>query len=107
MAEATALAFNVSVPSDVQGRSRLEKLMHKWLDDEAGRRLKYVLWGPGSLGKSTLALKLAEVGVQAMGFEQGAGRHAGGAGTSMPPWMSHGLIFFFETLRFYIFNGKN
>jgi tetratricopeptide (TPR) repeat protein len=62
MAEAEALAFNVSVPSDgLQGRSRLEKLMHKWLDgsDEAGRRLKYVLWGPGGVGKSTLALKFA------------------------------------------------
>ena len=57
-----ALAFNVSarVPSDrLQGRSRPEKLMHKWLDgsDEAGRRLQYVLWGPGGVGKSTLALK--------------------------------------------------
>jgi hypothetical protein len=33
--------------------------MHKWLDvsDEAGQRLKYVLWGPGGVGKSTLALK--------------------------------------------------
>jgi hypothetical protein len=63
MAEAAPLAFNVSVPSDgLQGRSRLEKLMHKWLDgsDEAGRRLKYVLWGPGGMGKSTLALKFDE-----------------------------------------------
>jgi hypothetical protein len=33
MAEAKALAFNVSVPSVVlQGRSRLEKPLHKWLD---------------------------------------------------------------------------
>ena len=59
-AEAEALAFNISVPSDgLQGRSRLEKLMHKWLDvsDEAGQRLKYVLRGPGGVGKSTLALK--------------------------------------------------
>jgi GTPase SAR1 family protein len=49
----------VSVPSDgLQGRTRLEKPLHKWLDgtDEAGRRLKYVLWGPGGVGKSTLAL---------------------------------------------------
>ena len=41
-AEAEALALNISVPSDgLQGRSRLEKLMHTWLDvsDEAGRRL--------------------------------------------------------------------
>jgi hypothetical protein len=60
--EAAPLAFNVSVPSDgLQGRTRLEKPLHKWLDgtDEAGRRLKYVLWGPGGVGKSTLALKFA------------------------------------------------
>jgi hypothetical protein len=38
------LAFSVSVPSDgLQGRSRPEKFMHKWLDGEAGRS-KYVLW---------------------------------------------------------------
>ena len=62
MAEAKALTVNVSVPSNgLQGRSRLEKLMLKWLDvsDEAERRLKYVLWGPGGVGKSTLALKFA------------------------------------------------
>jgi hypothetical protein len=62
MAEAAPLAFNVSVPSDgLQGRTRLEKPLHKWLDgtDDAGRRLKYVLWGPGGVGKSTLALKFA------------------------------------------------
>jgi replication-associated recombination protein RarA len=43
------------------GRSRLEKPLHKWLDgsDEVGRRLQYVLWGPGGVGKSTLALKFA------------------------------------------------
>jgi tetratricopeptide (TPR) repeat protein len=53
------LTFNVSVTSDgLQGRSRPEKLMHKWLDCEAGRS-KYVLWGPGGVGKSTLALKFA------------------------------------------------
>jgi hypothetical protein len=49
MAEAAPLAFNVLVPSDwLQGRTLLEKSLHKWLDgsDEAGRRLKYVLWGP-------------------------------------------------------------
>ena len=35
---AAPLAFNVSVPSDgLQGRTRLEKPLHKWLDgsDEA------------------------------------------------------------------------
>jgi hypothetical protein len=55
---AETLAFNVSVASDgLQGRSNP---LHKWLDggDEAGRRLRYVLWGPGGVGKSTLALKL-------------------------------------------------
>jgi hypothetical protein len=64
MAEARGLlTFNVSVPSDgLQRRSRPEKLMHKWLDgdDEARRRLKYVLWGPGGVGKSTLALEFSE-----------------------------------------------
>jgi hypothetical protein len=62
MAEAAPLAFNVSVPSGgLQGRTRLEKPLHKWLDctDESGRRLKYVLWGPGGVGKSTLELKFA------------------------------------------------
>ena len=62
MAEAAPLAFNVSVPSDgLQGRTLLEKPLHKWLDgtDEAGRRLKYVLWGPGGVGKSTLTIKFA------------------------------------------------
>ena len=42
MAEAKALTVNVSVPSNgLQGRSRLEKLMLKWLDvsDEAERTL--------------------------------------------------------------------
>jgi Mrp family chromosome partitioning ATPase len=65
------LAYNVSAPSDgLQGRSRLEKRMHKWLDgsDDAERRLKYVMWGPGGVGKSTLALKFA------------AGAVAGGCG---------------------------
>ena len=33
-----------------QGWSLLEKLLH-----EAGRRLKYVRWGPEGVGKSTLA----------------------------------------------------
>ena len=32
--------------------------MHKWLDGEAGRS-NYVLWGPGGVGKSSLALKFA------------------------------------------------
>jgi polynucleotide 5'-kinase involved in rRNA processing len=55
---AETLTFNASVPSDgLQGRSNP---LHKWLDggDEAGRRLRYVLLGPGGVGKSTLALKL-------------------------------------------------
>ena len=63
MAEAAPLAFNVSVQSDgLQGQTLLEKPLHKWLrdgTDEAGRRLKYVLWGPGGVGKSTLTLKFA------------------------------------------------
>jgi Mrp family chromosome partitioning ATPase len=34
---------------------------HKWLDGsgEVEPRLKYVMWGPGGVGKSTLALKFA------------------------------------------------
>ena len=49
---------NVSVPSGgLQGRSRLENPLHKWLDggEEAGRRLTYVLWSPGGVGKSFAA----------------------------------------------------
>jgi len=51
-------------------------------DDEAEGRLKYVLWGPGGVGKSTLALKsvvergerqrVTAAGVQFVGFD-GAG----------------------------------
>jgi polynucleotide 5'-kinase involved in rRNA processing len=73
MVETKALAFNVSVPSDgLQGRSRLEKPMHKWLDgdDEAGRGLKYVLWGPGGVGKSTLALDAGDEGKGCRGWMQ-------------------------------------
>jgi GTPase SAR1 family protein len=35
--------------------------VHKCLDgdDEQGRSVKYVVWGPGGVGKSTLALKFA------------------------------------------------
>ena len=80
MAEARGpLAINVSLPTDgLQGRSRLEKLMHTWLDgdDEAEGRLKYVLWGPGGVGKSTLALKFAAAGgfTSCCSLRRGAGR---------------------------------
>ena len=44
------MAGSSAAPDGLQGRTRLEKPLHKWLDgtDEAGRRLKYVLWGPHS-----------------------------------------------------------
>ena len=42
----------------LQGRSKLEKAMQEWFEgDEQGTR--FVLWGPGGTGKSTLALKFA------------------------------------------------
>jgi len=48
-----------SIRDGLQRRSRAGKLMHKWLDgsEEAVRRLKSLLWGPGGVGKSMLALK--------------------------------------------------
>jgi hypothetical protein len=56
------LAINVSLPSDrQQGRSRLEKPLHKWLDgsDEAGRaRAQVCAVGPRRRGQ-TMALKFA------------------------------------------------
>jgi hypothetical protein len=56
--EAKALALNISVPSDgLQGRSRLEKLMHKWLDVSDERGSSMCCGAPRGVGKSTLALK--------------------------------------------------
>ena len=51
------MAFNVPVAAErLQGRSRLEKLMQEWFEGEGQ---KFVLWGTGGMGKSTLALKFA------------------------------------------------
>ena len=53
------LAFNVPVAAEgLQRRSKLEKAMQEWFAEQ-GQRLKFVLWGPGGTGKSTLALKFA------------------------------------------------
>ena len=59
----TVLAFNVAaVPADgLQGRKKLERALQAWLDG-AGRR--FVLFGPGGTGKSTLALKFAAAQVE-------------------------------------------
>ena len=53
------LAFNVPVAAEgLQRRSKLEKAMQEWFAEQ-GQRPKFVLWGPGGTGKSTLALKFA------------------------------------------------
>ena len=53
------MAFNVQAEAKgLQGRSKLEKAMQEWFEVE-GQRTKFVLWGPGGTGKSTLALKFA------------------------------------------------
>ena len=59
----TVLAFNVAaVPADgLQGRKKLERALQAWFDG-AGRR--FVLFGPGGTGKSTLALKFAAAQVE-------------------------------------------
>ena len=53
------MSYNVQVEAEgLQGRSKLEKAMQEWFDGE-GKRTRFVLWGPGGRGKSTLALKFA------------------------------------------------
>ena len=42
----------------LQRRSKLENTMQEWFAEQ-GQRLKFVLWGPGGTGKTTLALKFA------------------------------------------------
>jgi hypothetical protein len=52
------LTFNVQAaePDELQGRSKLEKVMQEWFE---GKGTKFVLWGPGGTGKSTLARNFA------------------------------------------------
>ena len=62
--EDAVVAFNVQVEAEgLQGRSKLEKAMQEWFGGE-GQRLKFVLWGPGGTGKSTLARKFAAAQVE-------------------------------------------
>ena len=57
--EEKVVAFNVQVEAEgLQGRSKLERAMQEWFEGE-GQRTRFVLWGPGGTGKSTLALKFA------------------------------------------------
>jgi SpoVK/Ycf46/Vps4 family AAA+-type ATPase len=65
--EDEVVAFNVQVEADgLQGRSKLEKAMREWFEGE-GQRTRFVLWGPGGTGKSTLALKFAAGQVERKG----------------------------------------
>ena len=57
--EDQVVAFNIQVEAEgLQGRSKLEKALQEWLEG-GGQRARFVLWGPGGTGKSTLALKFA------------------------------------------------
>ena len=57
--EDEVVAFNIQVEAEgLQGRSKLEKALQEWLEG-GGQRARFVLWGPGGTGKSTLALKFA------------------------------------------------
>ena len=61
------LAFNV-VAAPVEGlqvRKKLERALHEWFEGEGCRR--FVLFGPGGTGKSTLALKFAAAQVEREG----------------------------------------
>ena len=53
------MVFNVQEEAEgLQGRSKLEKAMQEWFEG-GGQRTRFVLWGPGGTGKSTLAHKFA------------------------------------------------
>ena len=60
----TLLAFNVvAAPADgLQARKKLERALHEWFQGERCRR--FVLFGPGGAGKSTLAVKFAAAQVE-------------------------------------------
>ena len=54
----TVLAFNVAVPVEgLQVRKKLERALREWFQNE--RCPRFVLFGPGGAGKSTLAVKYA------------------------------------------------
>ena len=55
----TVLAFNVAAApvEGLQVRKKLERALHEWFEGEGCRR--FVLFGPGGTGKSTLAVKFA------------------------------------------------
>ena len=60
----SVLAFNV-VAAPVEGlqvRKKLERALHEWFEGEGCRR--FVLFGPGGTGKSTLAVKFAAAQVE-------------------------------------------
>ena len=59
----TLLAFNVvAAPADgLQARKKLERALHEWFQ---GERCRFVLFGPGGAGKSTLAVKFAAAQVE-------------------------------------------
>ena len=53
------LAFNVAVApvEELQVRKKLERALREWL--QGARCARFVLFGPGGTGKSTLAVKFA------------------------------------------------
>ena len=61
------LAFNVAAaPADgLQARKKLERALLEWFQGERCRR--FVLFGPGGAGKSTLAVKFAAAQVEGGG----------------------------------------
>ena len=85
------LAFNVmTVPvGGLQVRKKLDRALNEWF--QGARCPRFVLFGPGRTGKSTLAVKFAAggarrrraaAGVCGIGVEHGGGPH--GAARSVP-----------------------
>ena len=67
------LTFNVPVAAEgLQGRSKLEKAMGEWFAGE-GQGGKFVLWGPGGTGKTTLGLKFAAGQAEGAGARSSVG----------------------------------